>query len=54
MYEGYLLEAEKHLAAAKSDLFFYKEYRDEEAKEEAAASLKSLKIVIRDLLEELR
>jgi hypothetical protein len=54
MFEGYLLEAEKHLAAVKMELYFYEKYRDEEAKREAAREIKALKIVIRDLIEELR
>ena len=52
MYEGYFLEMEKYLAAARMNAFFIEEGGEDEI-EEAVDNLKRLQIVVRDLLESL-
>ena len=51
MYEGYFLEIEQYLAAAKFSLFFLNEYDNEEEREELLKSLDRARIALRDLIE---
>lgn len=51
MYEGYFLEIEKYLAAAKFSAFFLEEYEEEEDRKDALKNLNRAKIALRDLIE---
>jgi hypothetical protein len=55
MYEGYFLEIEKHLAAAKLAVYFLEtEFGGEEEKEEVLENLDRARIALRDLIEEVK
>ena len=53
MYEGYFLELEKYIAAAKLNIYFIEDGGEEEIKD-AITNLKRASIVVKDLIEELR
>lgn len=55
MYEGYFLEADKYLAAARFAVHFFEDdFGGEEERQEALEHLERVQIVIRDLIETLR
>jgi chaperone required for assembly of F1-ATPase len=52
MFEGYFLEIERYLAAAKFDIHFMEdEYGGDEEKESALENLDRARIALRDLIE---
>lgn len=52
MYEGYFLEIEKYLTAAKFDIYFLEEeFGGDEEREEALENLDRARIALRDLIE---
>ncbi len=52
MYEGYFLEIEKYVAAAKFAIFFMEgEFGGDEEREEALENLDRARIALRDLIE---
>jgi len=52
MYEGYFLEIEKFLAAAKMAVYFLEgEFGGDEEREEALENLDRARIALRDLIE---
>ena len=53
MYEGYFLEIEKYLAAAKFDIHFMDDEYGDEEREEALENLDRARIALRDLIESL-
>jgi chaperone required for assembly of F1-ATPase len=54
MYEGYFLEIEKYVAAAKMAVYFMEgEFGGDEEKEEALENLDRARIALRDLIESL-
>ena len=54
MFEGYFLEIEKYLAAAKFDIHFMEdEYGGDDEREAALENLDRARIALRDLIESL-
>lgn len=53
IHQGYFLEIERYLAAAKLNMYFMDEGNSEETKE-AINNLERAGIALRDLIEELR
>ena len=54
MFEGYFLEIEKYLAAAKMDIYFMEgDFGGDEEKEAALENLDRARIALRDLIESL-
>lgn len=54
MYEGYFLEIERYLAAAKMDIYFMEgDFGGDEEREAALKNLDRARIALRDLIESL-
>jgi hypothetical protein len=53
MYEGYFLEIEKYIAAARLNAYFLEEDCGGEEAEEALENLDRARIALRDLIESL-